>query len=57
MAFDTKLRCRERCGQRARLERAMHRAGGAAFTLHLLNNRDIIPVKPGGVGTPVSDRV
>ena len=50
MAFDTKLRCRERCGQRARLERAMHRAGGAAFTLHLLNNRDIAPDIRDGTG-------
>ena len=37
------LRGREGRRQRARLQRAVHGAGGAAFALHLLHDRDVAP--------------
>ena len=37
------LRRREGRRQRARLQRAVHGAGGAAFALHLLHDRDVAP--------------
>ena len=44
------LRRRERRGQRARLQSAVERAGGAAFGLHFLHDRHIAPnvLNPGG---------
>ena len=44
------LRCGERRGQRAGLQRAVHAAGGAALGLHLLHHRDLAPevALPGG---------
>ena len=46
------LRRRERRRQRARLQRAMHCAGGAAFALHLLHDRDVAPDIRHALGRP-----
>ena len=47
------LRCGEGRGQRAGLQRAVHRAGSAPFALHLLDDRDVAPDVPDhGLGRP-----
>ena len=39
--------------QRARLQRAVHGAGGAAFALHLLHDRDVAPDVRDALGRPL----